>query len=80
MGEEVRYCQKCGFDNQAQTLVPPKLELDVGPRIGEKMFPQVMKAWWFIALIFVVILAAVLFFMFNAFNMQNAILSGFPLK
>ena len=66
--EESRYCPKCGYDNQAQTLVPPKLELDVGPRVGEKMFPQVMKAWWFVALIFVIIFLVGILLMFNIFS------------
>lgn len=68
MEEDARYCPKCGFDNQPQTLVPSKLELDIGPRAGEKMFPRFMKAWWFIAIISVIVLGVIIFFMFKTLS------------
>jgi len=56
--------------------VPGKLEFDVGPRVGEKIFPQILKTWWFITLIIVIAFIIMAFLMFLAFN--NAF-TNFPI-
>lgn len=60
------------------SFLPHKLEVDVGPRIGEKMFPQVMKAWWFMALLIAFIFIVGMIFMLIVFSRFSGFVSKFP--
>lgn len=59
-----------GEENQSKTqAIPSKLELDVGPRIAKKIFPKIMKAWWFIAILTVIVFILIIFLVIRNFSM-----------
>lgn len=70
MDEGDRFCPQCGYDNQAQTLFPSDVSIDVGPRIAQEM-PKIMeqqrKTFLYVAvlmiLLFLVVVAISMFFM-----------------
>ena len=80
MNEGDRFCPKCGFDNwsdlpnsppttQPASVFPSKMEIDVGPRMADEVYPKVldqqrsmMKIFFvFSIVIFIVFLALMLF-------------------
>ena len=42
MDEEARFCPQCGYDNQAQTLIPSSVSIDVGSNLAQEM-PRLME-------------------------------------
>ena len=79
MNEGDRFCPKCGFDNwsnvenqpsaQPTSVFPSKMEIDVGPRMAEEVYPTVIaqqksmaKTFFVLTIvIFLVFLALMLF-------------------
>ncbi len=49
----------------AKSINKHRIEVDAGPRIQKHIFPHVLKAWWFMAIIFIIILILIVILVFT---------------